>query len=102
MLIVGGKMRLTEFEIHAIKQSAREVFGPNVQVFLFGSRVDDSKKGGDIDLYIKTEVGNDFGHKIKFLVALEHKIGEQKIDVVFAEDNARLIEQQAIRAGVLL
>lgn len=95
-------MRLTEFEINAIKQAAQEIFGPNAQVFLFGSRVDDAKKGGDIDLYIKTESGNDFTHKIKFLVLLEQKIGEQKIDVVFAADKNRPIEQQAIKTGVLL
>ncbi|MCX7107416.1 MAG: nucleotidyltransferase domain-containing protein [Methylococcales bacterium] len=95
-------MRLTEFEINAIKQCALEIFGDNVQVFLFGSRVDDSKKGGDLDLYIKTEAGNDFSNKIKFLVALEQQIGEQKIDVVFAEDKSRPIEQQAINNGVLL
>ncbi|MDD5267455.1 MAG: nucleotidyltransferase domain-containing protein [Methylococcales bacterium] len=93
---------LTEFEINAIKQCALEIFGVNVQVFLFGSRVDDSKKGGDIDLYIKAEAGNDFSHKIKFLVALEQQIGEQKIDVVFAQDKSRAIEQQAISTGVLL
>jgi predicted nucleotidyltransferase len=95
-------MRLTEFEINAIKQCALEIFGENVQVFLFGSRVDNTKKGGDIDLYIKTEVGYDFSHKIKFLVALEQQIGEQKVDVVFAEDKNRAIEQQAVSAGVLL
>lgn len=95
-------MRLTEFEINAIKQSALEVFGSKVQVFLFGSRVDDTKRGGDIDLYIKAEAGNDFTHKIKFLVLLEQKIGEQKIDVVFALDKNRPIERQAISTGVLL
>ena len=95
-------MRLTPFEATAIKQTAQDVFGPNVEVIVFGSRVDDAKKGGDIDLYIKTELGNDFAHKIKFLVLLEQKIGEQKIDVVFAVDNNRPIEQQAIKTGVLL
>ena len=53
-------------------------------------------------MYIKTEVGNDFTHKIKFLVLLEQKIGEQKIDVVLAVDKNRPIEQQAISTGVLL
>jgi len=96
------KMRLTEFEINAIKQSACKVFGAKAQVFLFGSRTDDSKKGGDIDLYIRTEAGNDFNHKIKFLVTLEQKMGEQKVDVVFAEDESRAIEQQAITNGILL
>lgn len=53
-------------------------------------------------MYIKTEAGNDFSHKIKFLVALEQQMGEQKIDVVFAEDKNRPIEQQAINTGLLL
>lgn len=95
-------MRLTAFEVSAIKQSALEVFGSTVQVFLFGSRVEDEKRGGDIDLYIKTDNSSDFVHKIKFLIALEEKIGEQKIDVVFAIDENRPIEQQAIKTGVLL
>jgi hypothetical protein len=37
-------VRLTQFEIDAIKQSAIEVFGPSVQVILFGSRVEALKK----------------------------------------------------------
>ncbi|MDP2751720.1 MAG: nucleotidyltransferase domain-containing protein [Rhodocyclaceae bacterium] len=95
-------MRLTTFEVAAIKQSAQEVFGSKVEVFLFGSRVDDEKRGGDIDLYIKTQTGKDLTHKIKFLVSLEQKIGEQKIDVVLAIDENRPIEQQAMRTGVML
>jgi uncharacterized protein len=95
-------MRLTDFEINVIKQSASEIFGSDVQVYLFGSRVDDTKKGGDIDLYIKTKVGNDLRHKIKFLVLLEQELGEQKIDIVFAEDQSRPIEQQAILHGICL
>ncbi|RIZ71802.1 MAG: nucleotidyltransferase domain-containing protein [Methylococcales bacterium] len=95
-------MRLTEFEINVIKQSACDIFGSDVQVFLFGSRVDETKKGGDIDLYIKTNAGNDLTHKIKLLVELEKKLGEQKIDIVFAEDQSRAIEQQAILHGIRL
>jgi len=95
-------MRLTAFEVNAIKQSAQEIFGSTVEVFLFGSRVDDAKKGGDIDLYIKAQAGNDLAHKIKFLVSLEQKIGEQKIDVILAADKNRPIEQQATSTGVLL
>ncbi len=95
-------MRLTDFESNAIKQSACEVFGAKTQVFLFGSRTDDSKKGGDIDLYIKVETRNDLKHKIKYLLMLEQKIGEQKIDIVFAEDQSRAIKQQAILHGIRL
>jgi predicted nucleotidyltransferase len=95
-------LRLTTFEIDAIKQSSQEVFGPRVEVSLFGSRVDDAKKGGDIDLYINAPTGNDLKHKIKFLLSLEQKIGEQKIDVILAVDKNRPIEQQAIKTGILL
>jgi len=48
-------MRLTLFEITAIQNNAQNIFGDTVKVYLFGSRVDDDKKGGDIDLYLVPE-----------------------------------------------
>jgi hypothetical protein len=58
---------------------------------LFGSRVDDTKKGGDIDSYIRPQACNDFSHKIRLLVLLERKTGEQKIGVVMATDMVQVI-----------
>jgi predicted nucleotidyltransferase len=95
-------MRLTAFEISAIKQAVQTIFGTGSEVFLFGSRLDDAKRGGDIDLYIKPQIGNDLAHKIKFQVLLEQRIGEQKIDVILATNENRLIEQQAMNSGVKL
>jgi len=95
-------MRLTDTEIKAIKQTAREVFGPDVRVTLFGSRVRDDRKGGDMDLYIASSSGQDFDHKIRFLLTLDTRLGEQKVDVVFAIDPNRPIERQAIATGVPL
>jgi len=46
-------MRLQPNEVNAIAQAAREAFTPGTAVFLFGSRVDDSKRGGDIDLLVE-------------------------------------------------
>jgi uncharacterized protein len=46
-------MRLTEAQIATIKSTTRAVLGEGVQVTLFGSRLDDQKKGGDVDLYIE-------------------------------------------------
>ncbi len=48
-------MRLERWEIEEIKKAAELIFGKDVKVILFGSRVDDNKKGGDIDLYVITE-----------------------------------------------
>jgi len=77
-------MRLTDNEIEIIVQTSKKHFGSNVIVRLFGSRVDDQKKGGDIDLLIKADPEKMiFGKKILFLVDLKKQLGDRKIDVVF-------------------
>ena len=45
-------MRLDEKTRQEIRQAARRFF--EADVYLFGSRADDSRRGGDIDLYIET------------------------------------------------
>lgn len=45
-------MRLTGTERDAIRACAERVFGPACVVRLFGSRVDDARRGGDIDLHV--------------------------------------------------
>ena len=95
-------MRLTKYEIISIKKSFHEVFGDG-EIYLFGSRVDDSLKGGDIDLYIiKEKIKNMLKKKLEFLVSLKQKIGFQKIDVIISKDKSRIIEQEALRYGVIL
>ena len=95
-------MRLSKQYQNTIKKYFIEFFGDG-DVYLFGSRVDDSKKGGDIDLYL---VINDhsklFEKKLKFLSRLKRELGDQKIDVVFNIDSNRLIEQEACKWGVKL
>lgn len=86
-------MRLTESEIIIIKDAARQLFGSNIKIFLFGSRVDDSRKGGDIDLYIETEKDSLLQDKISFLSQLKWDLGDQKIDVLV---NAPNIEDREI------
>ena len=47
-------MRLKENEIIQIKQSFESVFQTG-KFYLFGSRIDETKKGGDIDLFLEIE-----------------------------------------------
>ncbi|MBN2782344.1 MAG: nucleotidyltransferase domain-containing protein [Campylobacterales bacterium] len=95
-------MRLTKYEIDSIKKAFNDTFGDG-DIYLFGSRVDDAKRGGDIDLYIQTkDKDNLLSKKIDFLVKLKENIGDQKVDVVISKDESRSIEKTAKSTGVLL
>lgn len=77
-------MRLTESEKNAIKSVISE-YDPQARVYLFGSRADDTKRGGDIDLLILSEVliTTDRG-RIRWNLC--EKLGDQKIDILIAKD----------------
>ncbi len=78
-------MRLTSNEINIIKEGFQAQFGANDHLWLFGSRADDNARGGDIDLYIETELSTlkeAFDKKFEFILSLNMQLGEQKIDVV--------------------
>ena len=84
-------MRLSEFEIETIKELVEKHFGEGTTVYLFGSRTDENKKGGDIDLFITNtdEKRLNIEAKVQFLAELKTKIGDRKIDVVFDNDFTR-------------
>lgn len=97
-------MRLTPEQAEIIRTAAKEIFGPSTQVFLFGSRVDDRKRGGDIDLLIEPENPDQILlRKLRFLGVLERRLGERKIDVVIeTPGDTRPIVQVAHATGVRL
>ena len=98
-------MRLSEQYIDTLKQSFKDIFISG-NIYLFGSRVDDSKKGGDIDLYIVPakvlSAQERFDKKLAFLLIVKEKLGEQKIDVIVSKDLTRSIEVEAMRTGIKL
>ncbi len=73
-------MRLTSFQQHSIRESV-ERFLPGAKVLLYGSRVDDTKRGGDIDLLVLTNNPFEQSVKYKILASLYRQIGERKIDL---------------------
>lgn len=80
-------MRLTPTQIHIIKDTASAVFGNGVQLRVFGSRADDSQRGGDIDLYVSgihLSMEAQMDAKLHFLVKAKQRLGDQRIDLVFA------------------
>jgi predicted nucleotidyltransferase len=99
-------MRLTHTQIMTIRRATAEIYGEQANVWLFGSRVDDNKRGGDIDLLIRPDdfwVNTNLPQKIKFLGKLERLLGERKIDVIIEEpDDPRPIVRIAHETGVRL
>ena len=80
-------MRLTHDQIQAIKQTAHAVLGNDSRAILFGSRADDTKKGGDIDLLFETDhaVGNRATTIGALYVSLIRKLCDRKIDVLLKD-----------------
>ncbi len=93
-------MRLKDTEIAAIRATVAGADG-SASVYLFGSRVDDSKKGGDIDLLVMSETLS--RSDIRYIKAkLYELIGEQKIDIVLAADDSDPFVRLALETGVKL
>ena len=97
-------MRLTIDQLNAIRSASVTAFSPDVGVWLFGSRVDDQKKGGDVDLLVQPSASATdqlFSRKIRFLTELERQLGERKIDVVIeVPGDTRPIVEVAHATGV--
>jgi len=79
-------MRLTLEQRRIILDTVREVLGSNAGVRLFGSRTDDTQRGGDIDLLIETDLADPaaaLDAKLDLLVSLKRRLGERRIDILF-------------------
>lgn len=46
-------MRLSQDQVDTIRTRIHEVMGAGSRIWLFGSRVDDARRGGDVDLYVQ-------------------------------------------------
>lgn len=100
-------MRLSEKEQQIIKSALLKHFGQDSRIYLFGSRTDDSKRGGDIDLYIETsmkEFNDSEKAKSRARWEIMEQIGEQKIDLIvhLGGRDYKPIEKIAKETGILL
>ena len=95
-------MRVTTKEQEVIKSYAMSIFGDGSSVYIFGSRADDTKRGGDIDIYIETSEDDILDKKIQYLVELEKKLGEQRVDIVINNNKDQKPIFEIARRGVKL
>lgn len=102
----GKNMRLTNQSQQIIRHTVHEIFGVEAHVRLFGSRIDDNKRGGDIDLLVELPaVTADIERKTLQLIArLQLRLGDQPIDVLICDPSTpRLaIHEQALSTGIRL
>ncbi|MCH8476037.1 MAG: nucleotidyltransferase domain-containing protein [Opitutales bacterium] len=77
-------MRLSKDEIQTLKKCIVK-HAADARVYLFGSRLDDSRAGGDIDLLVLTQYAD---LKTKLLIRTEFfkQMEDQKIDLILSED----------------
>ena len=99
-------MRLTSQQIATIRQVVAEQLGSDARVLLFGSRVDDAARGGDIDLLVETdrELANRAAEASRLAAKLQLLLGDQRIDVLIIDPTTRLqpIHRAARETGVAL
>lgn len=93
-------MRLTPAQIDTIQSTVHAVLGEGAQVTLFGSRVHDEQKGGDVDLYVET-AQPDLMKKIRCKVSLQDQL-DLPVDLIVKPHGDRspiamIAKQEGIR-----
>lgn len=93
-------MRLEPEQREAIVETIRS-YDPESTVYLFGSRLDDSARGGDIDLLvISRRITRE--QLIDVKLDLYDRLGEQKIDLLVTDAPRTAFQRLARSEGVAL
>ena len=95
-------MRLREQEVAAIREEVARL-DDRAQVWLFGSRVRDDQKGGDIDLVIRSDRIR-LAERVELKVRLQDRLGGMPLDLVVspASASAPAWVEAAINEGIPL
>ena len=82
-------MRLTDYQIQAIRRLAREVAGDQARVRVFGSRLDDAAHGGDLDLMLELPepVDNPALMAARMAAKVSRTMSGRKVDVLLSAPN---------------
>ena len=99
-------MRLTQQQRETIVKAIQSECGTDTQVRLFGSRVDDTARGGDIDLLVELTqpIENSVALSSRLAAILQIALGDQRIDVLIIDPNTQLqpVHETALSQGIKL
>ena len=103
------RIRLAPADLTAITAAAQAVLPTGSRVMLFGSRTDDSRRGGDIDLLVEPPAPLDARAQVQLRTRLAARLyrllGERRIDIRVAaasEPSDKLVLAEARRQAVEL
>ena len=104
LLVSMQDVRLTKTQIQGLCEAFKTSFLEEDKLWVFGSRADLKKKGGDIDLYVEThlDITQALPVKMMFLRKLFFVFDDRKIDLVVRCEgsNDQDIYTQATQSGV--
>ena len=95
-------MRISDNLKNRLKKFFYESFGNEIEIILFGSRVDDSKKGGDFDFAIKNLSKEEFKKKKLIFIKnlLMNDLDDLPIDLVHFESSIELFKSEILKKGI--
>lgn len=93
-------MRLSIEQQASIKKVI-QTLDNDAKIYLFGSRVDPSKRGGDIDLLVISKTITEKNRR-EIKLKLYDELGEQKIDLIIADNTSKPFIKIALEQGILL
>ncbi len=99
-------MRLSLQHQSVIRQAAHELVGDEVRVLLFGSRTDDTQRGGDVDVLVQSSqvLPGRLELELRLGARLERALGGRKVDVLLVDPSTPLqpVHRIALLQGVPL
>lgn len=79
-------MRISQEQASMIRKLVQQSLGEESKAWLFGSRVDDAKRGGDVDLYVETKQACDLSTKLSLMSEIQKYTGFRKVDLLIKTD----------------
>ena len=82
-----------------LKRAVRDIVGTDAATRVFGSRLDDSRRGGDLDVYVEVgmELNNPAWTAAQIVARAQRYLGDRRIDVLLRD--AASIELPIHRVG---
>jgi hypothetical protein len=91
-------MRLSPLQIDCVLTTVREVAGARAKVWLFGSRLDDERRGGDVDLLLQSTPPLGLAQRAQLKNRLEQRLN-LPVDLLLASDQS--VQSPFVRMAML-